>query len=128
MYIDKNSLIINGINMGQYLTEVEYNYPKLWGGDSGRNLKGDQTGTFLGVYPKLKLTFRELTQNELELIAPILDSPTQNVTYYDPNKKAMTTMSTYTGDWATTNKNIFSNVTDANESFQISFIARSRRT
>lgn len=127
MYIDKNSLIINGINMGQYLTEVEYNYPKLWGEDSGRNLKGDQTGTFLGVYPKLKLTFRELTQNELELIAPILDAPTQNVTYYDPYKKAMTTMSTYTGDWATTNKNTFSNVAYANESFQISFIARSRR-
>lgn len=128
MYIDKNSLVINNINMGQYLTEVEYNYPKLWGEDSGRNLKGDQTGTFLGVYPKLKLTFRELTQNELELIAPILDAPTQSVTYYDPYKKALTTMATYTGDWATTNKNTFTNVANANESFQISFIARSRRT
>ena len=127
MYIDKNSLIIDGVNMGQYLTEVEYGYNKLWGEDSGRNLNGDQTGTFLGVFPKLRLTFRELTQAELEILVPILDTATQNVTYYDPYKKALTTMTTYTGDWATTNKNIFTNVANANESFQISFIARSKR-
>lgn len=128
MYINKNSLIIDGINMGQYLTEVEYGYNKLWSEDSGRNLAGTQTGTLIGVFPKLKLSFRELTQSELELLVPILDAPTQSVTYYDPYKKASTTMSTYTGDWATTNKNTFSNVANANESFQISFIARSRRT
>ena len=127
MYIDKNSLIIDGVNMGQYLTEVEYGYNKLWGEDSGRNLNGDQTGSFLGVFPKLRLTFRELTQAELEILVPILDTATQNVTYYDPYKKALTTMTTYTGDWATTNKNIFTNVANANESFQISFIARSKR-
>jgi len=128
MYIDKNSLIINNINMGQYLTEVEYGYNKLWSSDSGRNLAGTQTGTLIGIFPKLKLSFRELTRAELEYLVPILDSAVQTTTYYDPYKKAMTTMSTYTGDWATTNKNIFSNVANANESFQISFIARSRRT
>lgn len=128
MYIDKNSLVINNINMGQYLTEVEYGYNKLWSDDSGRNLAGAQTGTLIGIFVKLRLTFRELTQNELELLVPILDAPTQSVTYYDPYKKASNTITTYTGDWATTNKNIFSNVADANESFQISFIAVNRRT
>lgn len=128
MYLDKNSLIIDGINMGQYLTEVEFGYNKLWGEDSGRNLAGEQSGSFIGVFSKLKLSFRSLTQAELELLAPSLDAPTQSVTYYDPYKKAMTTMSTYTGDWATTNRNTFSNVANANEPFQISFIARSRRT
>lgn len=127
MYIDKNSLIINGVNMGQYLTEVEYGYNKLWSSDSGRNLAGTQSGTLIGIFPKLRLNFRSLSRNELEYLVPILDSATQNVTYYDPYKKAMTTMSTYTGDWATTNKNTFSNVAYANDEFQISFIARSRR-
>lgn len=127
MYIDKNSLIIDGINMGQYLTEVEYGYNKLWSSDSGRNLAGTQTGTLIGIFPKLKLSFRELTQAELEYLVPILDAPTQSVTYYDPYKQALTTMATYTGDWATTNKNTFSNVAYANESFQISFIAIGRR-
>lgn len=127
MYVDKNSLIINNINMGQYVTEVEYGYNKLWSSDSGRNLAGTQSGTLIGIFPKLKLSFRELTKAELEYLVPILDSATQSVTYYDPYKKANTTMSTYTGDWATTNRNTFSNVANANETFSISFIARSRR-
>lgn len=127
MFIDKNSLIINNVYMGDYLLEVEYGYNKLWSNDSGRNLAGDQTGTLIGIYPKLKLTFAPLTQAELELIAPILDSPIQNTIYYDPVKQALTSMSTYTGDWATTNRNTFTNVARANESFSISVIARSRR-
>lgn len=127
MFIDKDSLVIDGINMGQYITEVEYGYNKLWASDSGRNLAGVQTGSLIGIFVKLKVNFRKLTQQELELIAPILDKATQNVTYYDPVKKAMTTMSTYTGDWATLNRNTFSNVVKANESFSISFISRKKR-
>ena len=127
MYIDKDSLKVDGINMGKYLTEVEYGYNKLWGNDSGRNLAGDQSGTLIGIFPKLKLNFRKLTQKELETIAPILDKATQNVTYYDPVLKRLYTMSTYTGDWATSNRNIFTNVAEANESFEISFIARKKR-
>lgn len=61
------------------------------------------------------------------MIAPILDNPTQNVTYYDPVLKRLYTMSTYTGDWATLNRNTFTNVAKANESFSISFIARKKR-
>ena len=113
--------------MGQYITEVEYGYNKLWANDSGRNLAGVQSGTLIGIFPKLKLNFIKLTQKELELIAPILDKSTQNVTYYDPVKKTMTTMSTYTGDWATLNRNTFTNVARTNESFSISFIARKKR-
>lgn len=127
MFIDKDSLIIDGINMGQYITEVEYGYNKLWASDSGRNLAGTQSGTLIGIFPKLKPNFKKLTREELELIAPILDKATQNVTYYDPVKKRMITMSTYTGDWATLNRNTFSNVARANESFSISFISRKKR-
>ena len=127
MFVNKDSLIINGVNMGQYITEVEYGYNKLWAKDSGRNLAGTQSGTLIGIFPKLKVNFIKLTQEELELIAPILDKATQNVTYYDPVKKKAITMSTYTGDWATLNKNSFEDVARANESFSISFIARKKR-
>lgn len=127
MFTDKDSLIIDGINMGQYITEVEYGYNKLWSSDSGRNLAGVQSGTLIGIFPKLKVNFRKLTRAELELIAPILDRATQNVTYYDPVLKRNYTMSTYTGDWATLNRNTFTNVAKANESFSISFIARKKR-
>ena len=127
MFIDNESLIIDGISMGKYITEVEYGYNKLWASDSGRNLAGVQTGSLIGIFVKLKVNFRKLTKAELELIAPILDKATQNVTYYDPVLKRKYTMSTYTGDWATLNRNTFTNVAKANESFSISFIARKKR-
>lgn len=127
MFIDKNSIIIDGINMGQYITQAKYEYHKLWASDSGRNLAGVQTGTLIGVFPKIILSFRKLTKSELENLTSIFDSARQNFTYYDPNKKANITMQTYTGDYEILNKNI---TTDnmPNETFDLSFIAIRKRT
>ena len=108
--------------MGQYLTEATYQYPKYWGEDTGRNLAGNFGGTLLGTYPKLVCQFGNLTKTQIELLAPILDSEEQSVTYYDPFKKANYTFSSYTGDWEITYKTI-----DQAEPFKISFIARSKR-
>ena len=127
MFINKDSITINNVSMGQYLVEAKYGYNKLWGEDTGRNLNGDNSGTFIGVFPKLILQFRKLTQSELETIIPILDSAYQEVTYYDPYKKANYTMTTYTGDYEIVNKYII-NGNRKNEGFQISFIAVSRRS
>ena len=126
VFIDKNSIVINNISMGQYLVEAKYQFNKLWASDSGRNLAGVQSGTLIGIFPKLILQFRKLTKTELELIVPILDSANQTVTYYDPFKKANTTMTTYTGDYEISNKNIIDNKSK-NPSFSCSFIAISRR-
>lgn len=126
MFINKNSIIINGVNMGQYLVEVKYQYNKLWASDSGRNLAGVQSGTLVGIFPKIILQFRKLTKAELETIVPILDAPYQTFSYYDPNKKAQTSMTTYTGDYEVDNKHIISG-NKKNEGFNISFIAVSKR-
>lgn len=123
MLIDKNSLKVNGVDFAQYITEVEFGYNKMWGPDSGRNMKARMSGTYLGVIVKLKLNFRKLTQIELENVAPILDSAWQETTYYDPKLKRLNTIETYTGDWATRNRNTFTNVAKANEPFEISVIA-----
>lgn len=125
MYIDKNSLIVNNVNLGQYILEAKYSYNKLWSNDSGRNLAGTQSGTLIGIFPKIIVQFRKLTKIELETIIPILDSARQIVKYYDPNKKAMTTMTTYTGDYEIDNKGIIGHI--KNEGFQISFISVKRR-
>ena len=126
MFIDKNSIEINNVKMGQYLLEVKYGYNKLWSSDSGRNLAGVQSGTLVGVFPKLTLQFRKLTKAELEVVVPILDSATQTVTYYDPNKKTNVTMTTYTGDYEITNKRMIG-TTRKNEGFSCSFIAVRKR-
>lgn len=126
MFINKDSLIVNGINLGRYIVQVTYSYNKLWSNDSGRNLAGGQSGTLIGIFPKIVVQFRKLTQVELETLAPILDSARQTVKYYDPNKKAMTTMTTYTGDYEVINKGIIGHI--KNEGFQISFISTKRRS
>ena len=126
MYLDKDSFIMDGLNMGKYLTEIEFAYNKLWASDSGRNLAGTQSGTLIGIFPKFKLSFRKLTKEELQLIAPILDKATQNTTYDDPVKGRIT-ISTYTGDWSTLNRSTFSNVANANEPFSISVISIKKR-
>lgn len=125
MFIEKNSLIVNNINLGKYIVQATYSYNKLWSNDSGRNLAGTQSGTLVGIFPKIVVQFRKLTKSELELLTPILDSARQTVQYYDPNKKAMATMTTYTGDYEVVNKGIIGHI--KNEGFQISFISTKRR-
>ena len=122
MFIDENSLIINGVSMGKYIVQATYSSPKLWASDSGRNLAGKMTGTLIGIFPKIILQFKPLSQEELNIIAPILDSVNQTVQYYDASKNETITMKTYTGDWEIVNKNI-----KVNEGFSCSFISVEKR-
>ena len=131
MFIDKNSIQIkvgsgNYINMGQFITEAQYSYNKLWSSDSGRNLAGTQSGTLIGIFPKIVLHFRKLNKTEMEVIVSILDSAKQTVKYYDPKKKTTVEMETYTGDYEISNKHII-NSTRKNEDFSCSFIATKKR-
>lgn len=122
MIIDKNSLEINGVKFAQYLIEATINFNKLWSEDTGRSLSGDFSGTLNGIYPTFELTFRRLTQTEIELLAPIFDSATQTLKYYDPIKKAITTLQTYSGDWGMKFKHI-----GRAEGIKIKFISRKKR-
>lgn len=99
------------------------NITNYGGSDTGRNLKGKMSGTLIGIFPKIVLNFRKLTKAEMNIIAPLLDSETQSLTYYDPNKNTNITLSTYTGDWGYENKKI----AEKNESFDCSFISREGR-
>lgn len=77
-------------------------------------------GTLIGIFPKVILSFRKLTKEELNVIAPILNSSWQTVTYYDPELNDYYTMQTYTGDWNYINKKI---VNKNDSSFDCSFIS-----
>lgn len=129
MFLDVNSIQVNNISFGQYLVEAKYGYHKLWGEDAGRNLAGDYTGTLLGVFPKITMQFRKLTKSELEIVAPILDSATQSVRYYDPKKADYVTMQTYTGDYEIVNKYFVSDLdSEKNEGFSCAFISTKKRS
>lgn len=133
MFINKNSLKVkrptdaNYINLGDYILSAKYSYNKVWADDSGRNLSGTMSGTLIGIFPKIVVNFGPLTKTQLEAITPILDAPQQNLQYYDPTKQQIVTMTTYTGDYEVANQNVISgNAT--NDSFEISFIAVSKRS
>lgn len=123
MFLNTNSIMINGISMGQYLLSAKYEFNKLWGSDTGRNLAGKMTGTLVGIFPKITLNFRKLTKEEMNIIAPILDSSTQTLTYYDPTSDNTKTLSTYTGDWSYENKQTNGKVAG----ISCSFISREKR-
>ena len=133
MFISIDSLKIkrpsdsNYINLGNYITEARYGYNKVWADDSGRNLSGSMTGTLIGVFPKIIVSFKRLTKSELETLTPILDAPRQTLQYYDPTKQQVVTMTTYTGDYEVINKHIINN-NGKNDNFEISFIAINKRS
>ena len=134
MFIDKHSIKIKKYGANSYtdisnmLVEAKYQYNKLWSSDSGRNLAGKQSGTLIGIFPKIILTFKRLTKTELESIVKILDAPKQVIRYYDPNKQSYQEPTTYTGDWESVSKSIMTNSNGhKTEQFTISFISVSKR-
>lgn len=118
---DNGSVIINGINMTQYIKDVKFGFHKMWGKGSGRNLAQSVVGSF-NIFPKITLTFRKLNQTEMEVISPIINSQTQNVSYYDTEYKEVVKMSTYTNDLEYVQKNI-----GKVDNFNVAFVSRKRR-
>lgn len=123
MIVDNNSIKINGTAVGAMLTECIFNFPKLWGDDTGRSLSGTFNGTLRGIFPKLEMTFKPMKQAELQSLVKLLDTDYQQLTYYDPYKEAVVTMQTYTGDYSYTVNN-----TDHTSTLKISFIATHKRS
>ena len=126
MYINKNSLIVDGLNLGTYITQAKYGFNKIWSSNSGRNLAGTFNGTLTGIYPKITVSFKKLSKEDLEIISPIIDSQEQTLQYYDPNFKKMVTLQTYTDSYEYLDKNIIRDRIK-NESFEVAFISRKKR-
>lgn len=121
MFTDKDSVIINEVSMGQYLTSVKFGKHKVWAEDTGRNMAYETVGSLGGIFDKLTLNFRKLNEEELGIVASILDSETQ-ITKFTHTNGTTKTMDTYTGDWEVLFKRI-----KVGESFSCSVIARKPR-
>lgn len=123
MIVDNNSIKINGTAVGSMLTAAIFNFPKLWGDDTGRSLAGTFNGTLRGIFPKLELTFKPMNQTELQTIVKLLDTDYQQLTYYDPYKEATITIKTYAGDYNYTIDN-----TTLTSTIKVSLIATNKRS
>ena len=88
MFINKDSLVINDLNMGDYITEATYGFYDTWSSDTGFNtMSGNFVGTFKGTYPKISVKFaKSLSIEQLkELTTKIFRTTTQTITYDDPD-------------------------------------------
>ena len=102
MFISKESLIINNINISKYITEATYGFYDTWSSDAGYNtLSGDFVGTFKGTYPKITVKFaKSLTIEDLKLLTnSIFRTTFQTITYDDPDGTRKT-IQTHKGDLA----------------------------
>ncbi len=70
---------------------------KLWGKDTGRNMAGDFKGSFIGVYPKIKLEIAPTDAEEMRELSLILDSASITVEYYN-NKYGCTCTANFTAN------------------------------
>lgn len=99
MLINKESLIIDGVKMAQYIIEAKFGYHKIWGKDTGRALSGDNSGTLKGIYPKITMTFRKLNDEEVGIILSLFNKAENKVTFYNPDLgKNIVNMSCYSND------------------------------
>lgn len=98
MFIDKDSVMINGVSIGQYITEITYGFFDTWSSDTGYNTNsGKFTGTFIGTYPKFTMKFKSLTPTEITNLTNIFRVPQQTVVYDDPDGTRKT-ITTHKGD------------------------------
>lgn len=102
MFIGKDSLIINNINMGKYITEAIYGFYDTWSSDTGFNtLSGNFVGTFKGTYPKITIKFaKSLSIDDFKMLTnSIFRTTTQTIIYDDPSGERKT-IQTHKGDLA----------------------------
>ena len=65
-------------------------------------MAGNVVASFIGIFPKLLLTFRDgLTEDEISTICGLLDQSYFSVTFFDPKYKTTKTAQYYAGDYET---------------------------
>lgn len=118
MYISKESLIINDINMGEYITNVKYGFHDTWSDDTGYTLSNKFTGTFKGTFPKITIKLAKgLTPKQITMLTnKIFRTKFQKITYDDPDGTRKT-ITTHKGDLEFTFTGI-----RKHESFTYSFV------
>jgi hypothetical protein len=82
------------------LKQYKVTYAKLWK-DADRNMNGDVTATFIGIFPKLELEIGgKITENGVSTLINLLNAAYFSVTHFDPKSKTTRTASYYASDFS----------------------------
>lgn len=80
------------------LVKYEMNYSKLWK-DADRNMNGDVSATFIGVFPNIDAETTPLTQDQVEVLCAALDQPYFSMVFWDPSSGTQKTANYYASDY-----------------------------
>lgn len=71
--------------------------PKL-NTDAGRNMKGNLKTTFLGIFPKIQVEFKPLSEAQVAEIGALLNNPSFTLQWWNPVTQTYKTGTFYSGD------------------------------
>lgn len=97
---------------------------KLWT-EASRNLDGELKATFVGIFPKIQLNFRAMTESELKTVLALLSPASISVTYWDTESATYKTADFYAGDFSYP---YFNNDLGLYGDFSVNLIAYKKRT
>lgn len=119
-----DTLSINGIVLSE-IKEYKVQYAKLWA-NAERNMNGNISASLIGVFTKISVTFRPgLTQDDINVIAGLLNQPYFTCTYFDPATQNSKTETFYASDFDIT---YLSKSLDLFDEFSVNLIATAKRT
>lgn len=95
--INNPLIVIGGLTLTE-LVKYEMNYSKLWK-DADRNMNGDVSATFIGIFPNIDAETTPLTQDEVETLCAALDQSYFSMTFWDPASGTQKTANYYASDY-----------------------------
>jgi len=98
--INNPLVVIGGLSLTE-MVKYEVNYSKLWK-DADRNMNGDVSATFIGVFPNIDAETMPLKQAQVQVLCAALDQPYFSATFWDPATGTQKTAQYYASDYKIT--------------------------
>jgi len=120
--INNPLIIIGGLSLTE-LVKYDVTYSKLWK-DADRNMNGDVSATFIGVFPNIDAETTPLTQTEVQTLCTALDSSYFSMTFWDPASGSQKTANYYASDYKVS---LLNRITGMYGTVEFSVVAVSKR-
>lgn len=95
--IDHPLIVLGSLTLTE-VVKYDVNYSKLWK-DADRNMNGDVSSTFIGVFPNIDVTTLPISQADVGTLCAALDQPYFSLTYWDPSSNSQRTAQYYASDY-----------------------------
>jgi hypothetical protein len=95
--INSPLIVIGGLSLTE-VVKYDVNYSKLWK-DADRNMNGDVSATFIGVFPNIDCTTMPLQPAQVQTLCTALDQSYFSATFWDPSSGTQKTAQYYASDY-----------------------------